>query len=86
MQNCSMVFFNGLGKIYKRYGIVVDKTNKDSRWAAHSAVSKWLEEGDKNPKRLPNKICFSPEGLLDNRFFLTFLIITFFNTCDIQSS
>jgi len=51
-----------LGKIYKRYGIVVDKTNKDSRWAAHSAVSKWLEEGDKNPKRLPNKICFSPEG------------------------
>ena len=69
-----MVFFNGLGKIYKRYGIVVDKTNKDSRWAAHSAVSKWLEEGDKNPKRLPNKICFSPEGLLDNTFFLPFQI------------
>jgi len=54
------------GTLVKRYSIIVDKLNKDSRRKAHEGITKWLDERDVNPDLLPEKIIFACEGWYTN--------------------
>ena len=45
-----------------RTGVVVDKLNQESRWAAQEGVAQWLEERDRCPDLVPAKLAFAVEG------------------------